>query len=261
VKKESSAFNNPPLICVVSRIQISPILDLEDCLGTLQRELRVNGYPDCTPSKHKNFTINNKTNELEVEETPKWFFSNKEKTVLLLLDKETIVLYFSDYKSFSHSQPDYKQILGIIEKVFDGVGVKALQMRYVDHIPMEIGSNATEWVLPSLLGMYCFGEFQRNVSVSETSMVTPENNQLIIRCSTAGRGKSLPIDLASAPLTWKYDSECSYPFITLDTIHSKQMNGTCFATKMIIDELSSLRKHLNTAFQNITTEKAQNQWK
>ncbi len=256
-------FSQPPLICVVARIDITPLLGLEKHIPDIQSTLRSNGYPDYRKGTHNSIQIDGHSGEIvKSEQEDKHFFWNIEKSVLFTLEQQSVSIHFSRYKTFSESKKHIEIILNTIEEFIPAITTKSISLRYVDHISMDGDQNAAAYVSSSLLGMYSYGDVLRHASVSETSLSTASKSHLIIRCSITPNGNKLPPDLANSPIEWKELLATPTAFITLDTIHTKNMlsQGAHSATS-IINEFSSLREPLNAIFLEVTTDHAREQWK
>ncbi len=261
MSETSRPLPNSPLFCVVARIEFLPFETFNDYKDRLKNQLHLLDYPIYRKGKNTEFKVDTSKKIVKTVDTDFWVIANSEHTVLLTLGPNYMNISLADYSRFSKAKQHYENILSAIEKVIPELEPTNLHLRFIDHIPLKGYYNAADLITPSLLGLHDFDQFKRNVSVSETGMITAEGNHLIVRCSCVASGNKLPPDLVSLPLKWKSALVSETPFIILDSIHSKELDGSHINASELLKSLEGLKENLNTLFFNVTTPKAQESWK
>lgn len=263
-QKSSLALSNPPLICVVARVQFTPISKIKEYVDDLQEALRLCGYPLFEPRKTNALRIDNQAQagmNVSFKEVPQWIFANIDKTVSIRIDGESLTILFTDYLDFSGAQAHYDEILGAVENSVPSITSIENHLRYINHIPIKEGSSPDQWVGISMLGMPNLGEIRRQASVSETSFQTPEGGRLVVRCSALPNGLTMPPDLLPLDMALKHTLHCEQPFLMLENLHIQKAKKTQFSAKTCLSELSALRPFISKVFQETVTKEALTIWK
>lgn len=260
------SLNHPPLICVAARVQFAPVDRIGDHIPDLQEALRLHGYPlSLDPVKTKTWRINDQTKEgmnVAFLEFSRWDFSNVERTVTIRVDRESVTLLFTEYDHFENAEPHYRNILTMIEKNIPALLPQLVQLRYIAFIPLEGGSGPLDWITPSVIGMPNLGDLKRQGSISETSFLSPEGGQLVVRCMARGpKGLTLPPDLLPLEARLKYPLHSEAPFLLLENLHQKKADETAFTAESCLSQLSALREHNTDIFRATVTPKALELWK
>jgi uncharacterized protein (TIGR04255 family) len=260
------SLNNPPLICVAARVQFAPVGKMETHAPGLQESLRLNGYPLAQdPVMTKNWRIEDRADAgmgVTFQESPRWDFSNVERTVTIRLDRESVTLLFTNYDHFRNAEPHYRQILGMVENAIPGLLPQLIQLRYIAYISLPDGEPPTDWVLPSVLGMPNLGELKRQGSISETSFQAPEGGQLVARCMSRGPNQAaLPPDLLPLNATLRYAPKSEHPFLLLENMHQRQADPVAFSAESCLSQISALRQHNAEVFRATVTQQALETWK
>jgi uncharacterized protein (TIGR04255 family) len=258
------SLQNPPLICVAARAQFMPLAKIADYIPEVQESLRLKGYPNFESSETKAFRIDNPAQagvNITFESQPRWDFSNLERTILIRLDRESLTLFFADYHHFSQAQPFYSAILEMIAVKIPSLMLVGIQLRYINHIRLDVGENAADWVIPSVLGMPVVGGLTRQGSISETGFETPEGGSLIVRCAALANGLTLPPDILPLNIALKHSLHSDAPFVMLENVHACLMKDVPFSTENCLNQLSTLRANIVKIFRVTVTPKALESWK
>jgi uncharacterized protein (TIGR04255 family) len=260
------SLNHPPLICVAARVQFAPVDKIADHISDLQEALRLDGYPLARdPIKTKTWRINDQAEagmNVAFQEFSRWDFSNVEKTVTIRVDRESVTLLFTDYDHFQNAKRHYLNILTMVENAIPALLPQLIQLRYIAYIPLESASSPLDWVTPSVLGMPNLGELKRQESISETSFLSPEGGQLVVRCmARSPKGLTLPPDLLPLEAKLKYPLHSETPFLLLENLHQRKADETAFTAESCLTQLSALRNHNTGVFQATVTQKALELWK
>lgn len=258
------SLQNPPLICVAARVQFMPLAKIADHIPNVQEALRIKGYPHFESSETRTLRIDDHAQagtNVTFESQPHWDFLNLERTISVRLDQESLTLFFAEYHHFSEAQPIYSAILEMIAEVIPSLMFVGIQLRYINHIPLDVGENAADWVIPSVLGMPVVGGLIRLGSISETSFQTPEGGNLIVRCAALANGLTLPPDILPLNVELKHSLQCDTPFVMLENVHVRRMKAVPFSAENCLDQLSELRGHIAEIFKATVTPKAQESWK
>lgn len=259
------SLNNPPLICVVARVQFARLAKIADYIPDLQEAFRLGGYPHFQEQKTKAWHIDDRAEagmNVAYEEIPRWDFSNVERTVTIRVDRESVALLFTAYDHYRNAEPHYQKILGMVEKTIPGLLPQMVQLRYIACILLEGEASPTDWVIPSVLGMPNLVELKRAGSIAETSFQTPEGGQLVTRCMSLGaKSPTLPPDLLplNAPLRYPFPGEC--PFLLLENLHQQPAEQAPFNAETCLTQISALRHHNAKVFRASVTQQALELWK
>jgi uncharacterized protein (TIGR04255 family) len=260
------SLNNPPLICVVARVQFALVAKMENYIPDLQESLRINGYPLAQDAvTTKNWRIEDRAEagmNVAFQESARWDISNVEKTVTIRVDRESVTLLFTDYDHFRNAEPQYRLILELVEKSIPGLLPQLIQLRYIGYIACEPPSDPKDWVLPSVLGMPNLGDLKRQGSISETNFLTPEGGQLVTRCMSLGPNHlALPPDLLPFNGKLKYDLQSKLPFLLLENIHQRQAEPAAFSAESCLAQISALRRYNAAVFQATVLREILERWK
>jgi len=262
-----SAFSlsKPPLICVAARVQFAPLAKIADYIPDLQEALRLKGYPHFEEQKTKAWHIADLAEagmNVSFQEQSRWDFSNLNRTVTVRVDRESLTLLFTDYDHFANAEPQYRAILGMVEATIPALIPQVLQLRYISYIPYDESSSPTDWVVPSVLGMPNIGPLQRHGSLSETSFLTPEGGQFVVRCLSFGPNHlTLPPDLLPLNVQLKYPQHSKTAFLMLENVHQQKATASELTAEACLAELSALRPYNVEVFQKTVTDKALEAWK
>ncbi len=261
-----SIFRNPPLLCVVARVQFAPIQKIASYVENLQEALRTSGYPLFEERTNKGVQIHGNSNgvmNVENREISQWDFSNAQKTVAARLDHESLTLFFGDYHNFEEVRSHYLAILQALEDTIPKITLSTLQLRYITFLPLEVGEEPKNWLQESLLGMPNLQTLQRQGSVSETSFQNSDGGMIFVRCHCLHGGFSVPADLLPLPLNMhlKQPLECNHPFILLENVHVNKAQKQDFVAEQCLSELSAMRPQISEVFLASTTKKAHQKWK
>jgi uncharacterized protein (TIGR04255 family) len=260
------SLRHPPLICVAARVEFTPVESIGKHLPGLQESLRLGGYPLADdPVKTKTWRIEDREDggmNVTFQKFSRWDFANVERTVTIRVDRESVTLLFTEYDHFRNAEPHYRKILAMVETAIPGLLPQVVQLRYIGYIPIEGGTEPTDWVTPTVLGMPNLGPLARRGSVSETSFQTPENGHLVTRCMTLDAGRpALPPDLLPLKARLRFGSPSKSPFILLENVHRQSATLKAFAAETCLAELSALRRYNAEVFQKTVTSKALETWK
>lgn len=251
---------NPPLMCVVARIEVTLIPKLESVIGDIQEKLRRKGYPFLfDPSESTELTFTQK-NEIKLRKKTHWDIGNRDKTVLFRLEENQLTIFFSSYSDFADAYKHHSNFWDAIAEYINPITVIRYHLRYVNYMPISEGESNTDWLKPTLLGMPNFGNFQRTASVNETSLKTPEGNRLLIKCSTFPAGQTIPPNLTAIPLQWRYPAMNDSAFAILELTQSKNVNNEEFLAEQVTQSFKELKENLNIAFQEIVPKTVIEKW-
>jgi uncharacterized protein (TIGR04255 family) len=262
-----SAFSltNPPLICVVARVQFTPLAKIADYIPDLQEALRLEGYPHFEEQKTKAWHIADLAEagmNVSCQDQSRWDFSNLNRAVTLRVDRESLTLLFTDYDHFANAEPQYQAILSMVEKTIPALTPQVMQLRYISYIPYDETSSPTDWVVSSVLGVPNIGPLQRESSFSETRFLTPEGGRFVVRCMSFGPNHlTLPPDLLPLNVQLKYPLQSKTAFLMLENVHQQKAVAPVFTAETCLAELAALRPYNIEVFQKTVTPKALEVWK
>lgn len=259
------SLTNPPLICVVARVQFAPLAKIGNYVPDLQEALRLAGYPHFEEQNTKAWQIADHAQagmNVSFQEQSRWDFSNLPRTLTVRVDRESLTLLFTDYDHFANAEPQYRSVLGIVEKVIPALSPQLMQLRYISYIPYDDNSSPTDWVVPSVLGMPNIGPLKRYGSLSETSFLTPEGGPFVVRCMSFGPNHlTLPPDLLPLNVQLKYPLQSKTSFLMLENVHQQKAVAPAFTAETCLAELAALRPYNVEVFQKTVTPKALEAWK
>ncbi len=258
------SLSNPPLICVVARMQFTPIPKIKDYVINLQDELRQQGFLHFEERLTHAIHIDQKAEvgtNVSFKEVKQWVIADQKRNVSIRLDDSSISILFGDYTSFSDALPFYENLLQAIEKNIVGITYNQLQLRYINHINLSEGMAPDQWVQPSVLGLPNLPDLQRSASVSETSYQTTSGGHLVVRCSAMPSGITMPPDLLPLEIKTRHPLQSSTPFILLENLHAIKLPDERFTAETCLKQFKEMRADIHKAFKQTTTQNAQESWK
>jgi uncharacterized protein (TIGR04255 family) len=259
------SLNNPPLICLVARIQFAQVAKIASFIPDLNEALRKGGYPHFQKQNTKKWQIQDSTDKgmnVSCSDIPRWCFGNLDKTIIIRVDQESVTLLFTDYVHFENAEPHFRDILEIIEHTIPALQPLIVQLRYISYIPVEESSDPTDWVKPSVLGTPNLEGLTRLGSISETNFLSSDGGQLVARCiSRVANDLTLPPDLLPLDAKLKYPLKSIVPFLLLENLHQRKADPVAFSAESCLKQLSALRKQNTEVFRAIGTPKALESWK
>ena len=258
------SLNNPPLLCVMARVEFAKIPKIKDYAVDLHESLRMKNLWEFDERKSNGIHINPNAEagpNITYGEEALWVITDRERKISLRVDSESITILFGNYNKFEQAEPLYVEVLQAIEQTIKGIVCKELQLRYINHIAQENGTGPDKWVKPAVLGMPNFEGLQRMASVSETSYRSTLGGRLVVRCSSMPNGLTLPPDLLPFEMESKLPLQSPTPFVLLENLHAKQAGQSAFSATACLEEFSEMRSDIHRAFQETATPQALEIWK
>ena len=258
------SLNNPPLLCVVARVQFAKIPKIKDYAVELHEDLRMKNLWEFDERTTNAIHIDPNAEagaNISYSKRHQWVITDRQRKISLRIDSESIAIVFANYTKFKKAKPFYQEVLRAVEKTIKGIACKELQLRYVNHIPQEKGTGPEKWVKPAVLGMPNFQGLQRMASVSETSYQTNAGGRLVVRCSSMPNGLTLPPDLLPFEMKPELPLQSSIPFVLLENLHAKKADQSAFSADACLKEFGEMRSDIHQAFRETSTPEALKIWK
>ena len=158
-----------PLTYVLVKVSISPILDIEKYLGALQESIRIE-FPEVKSSEVKDVELSG--NSLSINTIKQWHFIDKNHTMAVLVDKNSIVIRISQYNSVANIKSKLENILTKFNDILKIQLYHCVAIRYINAIP----DNIDIYLPPELLGFFPSGQFSGSIGF------IPPSNQLTSTC-------------------------------------------------------------------------------
>ena len=257
------SLSKPPLVCVVARVQFTPIAKIKNYVELLQDELRLKGFRYLEERQANTIQIGHNAQagaNVSFKEVKQWVVADQTRNISIRIDENSFSILFGKYTSFNDARELYQTLLTSIEKNMKGIFYNQLKLRYINHISHSVKEGPNKLVQPCVLGLPNLNELKRLASVSETSYQTSSGGHLVVRCSSMPNGLTMPRDLLPLEFNTELPSHSKTPFILLENLHAINFKEKEFSAKTCLEEFEGMRADIHQAFKQTTTEEAKKLW-
>jgi uncharacterized protein (TIGR04255 family) len=261
-------MSNAPVYYALAQLRFNTIAALNDYIPTLQDKLRKQGFPDfsqaVTTSVNMQVTPGQQLMVPAVQSSSKYLFLNAEKTAGFVLDQSSISFQTTDYDTSEKFKANLLKGLEILHNAVQLSYSERLGLRYLDAVWPKEGETLSEYLAPSMLGLFEHLEDRELVhSVSETraqngSIVLVGRSTILNQPNDSGA--AFPFELQPVPLqlTEKF-REIRGVYVVLDT-DSWVEGRESFDLKKVSDTLSLLQVETRFSFDQMVTPHALKVW-
>jgi uncharacterized protein (TIGR04255 family) len=238
---------------------MSPVEAMEKYVPDIQEHFRKAGFPEMQEGQiHNQIVLGG--NIVSEDRSTQWAFVNKANTTSIQLNLDAITVHTTQYSRFEDLEETIKLAITTLHEIVAPSQVHRYGLRYVNVIPIGLGSGFDQWAQPSLLGCPNLPNAQRIGSFSETVMVTQSSSRLVARCITMHSGIPIPADLMPCSLKLPFAIPMNEPFVILDNDHAR-VGPEDFDPDIAAEAIASLHDLLELTFQTSVTPQALKTWK
>lgn len=241
---------------VLAQVRFAPMLKMADYVPGIQEELRRNGYPRFRALKTQEVVLGPQP---EFRESERWLFANKEKTEVVVLAQDFVVLETSRYTVFEDFAQHLETVLKTIGTVTDASLVHRLGLRFVDLILPNEDENLDEYLQRKLHGLQPGDLAMDKVLNQFESRGDTEVGHLIVRLHQNVAGEFLPPDLKPTELAFG-PAPNQGDVVTLLDIDHFSLEDRDYDVPELIDVMWNLHEFTGKAFESSVTEKALERW-
>jgi uncharacterized protein (TIGR04255 family) len=258
-------LKNAPVYFTVAQVRFNPILTLESYVPKIQEYLRKHKYPDAR--KNVLTTINLPTAASASESnpqvlavpSPRFLFSNMERTSGFILDVNAVTFQTTRYDSFEKFSENF--LLGL-EAVHNEVKldfVDRVGMRYLDAVFPRNGETLRDYIAESVLGIAEKLEGDLVYTFSET-LVRKGGINILARAIVQNGPVGFPPDLL--PNDFGLDEK----FSKLHGLHATlDIDGSTdqrelFSKEMVQNRIHAIHGEIEKAFHATITKNAFEIW-
>jgi len=245
-----------PLVMVLAQVRFAPVLKMADYVPTLQESLRHRGFPGFGSQTLREIALGP---QLTVKEATRWLFANAEKTEVVVLTENFVVLETSRYTVFKDFAKRLQIVLEILEEEARLSLVHRLGLRFVDLILPNDGEELQEYLKPQLHGLKADDLGVDRLLNHFESRGTTDEGQLVIRLHQNDQGAILPPDLDSTTLVFDAKPGRDSLITLLDIDHSSETDRA-FDVPDILDAMWRIHKYTDRAFLSSVTPEALKRW-
>ena len=229
---------------------------MESCIPEIQERLRKAGYPRFERLELQAVRLEAGASPRMHTET-RWLFINRDRTGLVSINTNSIVLERSEYTSFDDFAYELANVLGHIQVVIDVELIDRLGFRRVNLLEEHSALSVADSMSPGLLGIDA-REFSTAGEHKYAYSASTDIGRLIVRTSYPAPEGSLPDDLSSSQLIVRRPSEAASS-ATVDIDHF-MVESADFSVEGIIDSFWQLHDASDRAFRCAVTEQALMTW-
>lgn len=252
-----------PLVYVVALARISPIDSISNYVPGIQDRLRVKGFPRKVEGELKNIRFA-PLSPPEITSVKRFEFQNRERTLGLVLTKDTIALQASRYSTFEEFCDWFRVGLDAVHAVANVQLIEQIALRYVDLIIPQPDEGLDEYIHPGLLGLKPEAIGVEHVLRTYVYKGVSGATAFTIRLIQRDDGIALPPDLdPGTTLEHRTDTATPGEIITLlDFDHVAPMEKTPidFSINAVLTHLAKLHDKTDLAFRASVTPHARKVW-
>lgn len=241
----------------LGQVVISAVLNMETYIPEIQERLRKTGYP-----RFERLEL--QAVRLEAGSTPRmhtetrWLFINRDKTGLVSINTNSIVLERSEYTSFDDFANELADVLGHIQAVIDVELVDRLGFRRVNLLEEHSNLTVAEALRPELHGVSA-ETFTTGGEHKYEFLANTDTGRLIARTSYPAPEGVLPIDLSSSQLNVRKPTNLASS-ATVDIDHF-MVEPADFSVDRVIESFWRLHDASDLAFRCAVTDTALTAWR
>ena len=230
---------------------------MESYIPEIQERLRKTGYP-----RYERLDL--QAVRLEPGSIPRmhadtrWQFINRDRTGLVSINTNSIVLERSEYTSFDDFADELADVLSQIQEVIDADLIDRLGFRRVNLLEEHSNLPIAQSLNPGLLGIRAEA-FTTAGEHKYEFLANTDLGRLIVRTTHPAPEGSLPVDLSSSQLNVRQPADSSSA-ATVDIDHF-MVEPADFSVDGIIESFWKLHDASDQAFRSAVTDKALAAWR
>lgn len=252
-----------PLVYVVALARISPIDSISNYVPGIQDRLRLKGFPRKVEGELKTIRFA-PLSPPEITSVKRFEFQNRERTLGLVLTKDTVALHASRYSTFEDFCDWFKIGLDAVHAVANVQLIEQIALRYVDLILPLPGEELRQYVHPGLLGLDPEELGVERVLRTYLYKGLAGSTTFSIRLIQRDDGIALPPDLdPGTTLEHRLGAPVPGEIVTLldfDHVASMEKTPIDFSVNAVLTHLANLHDKTDLAFRAAVTPHARKVW-
>ena len=249
-----------PLAFVLCQIRFPAFLNMEQCIPSIQSDLRGLGYTRFSQENAQQ--VDFVGGGIKTGLNTRWVFPNRMRNEAVVLAPSFLVYETSDYDVF---ETFVARVLPLVDVVRDATDIdfaEQVGLRYVDVIRSGGGREATGFLNNGLHGLSSDGLGANVMGRQFLTQAQTDSGELYVRCFANSGEDFMPPDLATTHLEFKLDTALladeTYEVLDIDHIAKREIP---LAKASVGDTLWTLHHGSNKAFLAAVTEEAVRFWK
>jgi uncharacterized protein (TIGR04255 family) len=254
-----------PVYFALVQVRFNPVLALDSYVPKIQDQFRREGYPDSKKGTLTTFNLNmlppagGITPQVPISLASRYTFSNMGTTEAFILDHGALSFQTTEYDTFGKFAETFLKGINIVHQVVTLNFTDRVGVRYLDAVYPRDGEDLSEYLNPSVLGLYrklngtLVHAFSETVTKNDIGTVVA---RIILRDGEIG----FPPDLQ--PMELRIPER----FRSLRGVHalldtdSAQQSREIFDLKAIEKHIIALHSFVIEAFEAIITKRALQIW-
>jgi uncharacterized protein (TIGR04255 family) len=199
-------MTHAPVYFAIMQARFNQILALDSYAPQIQEHLRKHGFPDVQKGALAAFNLNlaaptdESPPQVPVAQTPRYTFSNIDRTAAFILDQGALSLQTTEYDVFDTFCSHFQHGLQVVHDAVNLSFTDRIGFRYLDAVFPRTGESIGDYLNASVLGL---GQhFQETIvhSFSETRLRTSSDIDVVARVIIQKGRVGFPPDLLPNPL-------------------------------------------------------------
>ena len=246
-----------PIVFALGQVVISAVLNMESYIPEIQERLRKTGYPRFERLELQALRVEAGASPRMQTDT-RWLFINRDRTGLVSINTNSVVLERSEYTSFDDFASELADVLTQIQEVIDVELTDRLGFRRVNLVEEQDDLSLTEALSEGLLGIDADSFTSRGEHRYEFWANTLVG-RLAVRTSHPAPEGALPADLSSSQLSIRKPADTAAA-ATVDIDHF-MVEPADFSVENIIESFWTLHDASDQAFRSAVTDAALEAWR
>jgi len=255
-------LRHSPLVFVLGRVSISPVLKMADYIPEIQERLRKSGFPGYRAERTQ--TVEFGAGQPRFTEASRWLFQSEDETLAVVIAQDFVVLETSSYTVFDEFSRTMEAVLSVVADAAQVDFARSIGLRYVDAFRSSDVGSGIEILEPGLRGpryeqMSEPGiDFGPTLFKSEARTNTPVG-RLAVRVLQSDDGSFLPPDIVATDLSFDFSAGPDDIVTVLDFDHvtSEQIG---FVPSELLELTWHLHDYTDAAFRSVITPEALLLW-
>lgn len=251
-------LKNQPLKLVLAEFRFSPIMQIAEYIPKLQEALR------------KQFPIFDRQTEQEIHFQPggilasaldRWSFIAAKKKSAIVINKERLIFYTSEYNRFEGFSAACKDALNILVRIVEPSLILRVGLRYSDLVKVDKNEQISDLIDPHFVFPNSVADLGESQHQHSEVFLKTQLGGLFIRTLYGYHNLSHLPDIQDLPVIINEDAS-SNERIILDFDHFWQPpadEAVSFEVDEILSKLDGLHETSRKAFWKITTDHARNE--
>ncbi|NNM58274.1 MAG: TIGR04255 family protein [Legionellales bacterium] len=267
---KTNQLTKSPLSYVLAQVRISPIMNLETFISTLQGSIRKD-FPLCNKIQIKAIEFNQQS-EPSVKEMTQWHFADKLNITGIIADTNTITIHTTHYETFDKLINKLKIVLDKFNSILEIGLYSRIGIRYIN----AIHHTPEKYLNKELLGFHLeknsgFKDkfFIKSETIQETNegLINIKVSHFNAKEIISEKNILIPQDLMQSASYLALDTNnqakalSNFAILDIDHFTEGQEKNKDFNITEIVKKIEKLHEGIVIAFENSITPTALEEWK